>query len=306
MFCDEALDAVESIADGAADARGARGRHLATCPNCAAALASARRLEAALRARPAPRAPARFTSRTMAMLRRKRWRSEQFVDVGFNVALAAVALLVVAGVGRAAEPRGRDVDRQRCVRRDERRRPAARAARGAGGAGLRRRDRAARRGARHLVVGGAGHRSVNRGNSSAAEVGRRQAPAAAAAAAVLSAARSAATSNRSSAAARCSSISTARGCSRATTSCSSTRTPDLIGCYETVRDAPDDVAAVARRAGGGARARRPRALLRRARSPLQPAARRAPRGRTDASPTRRSWRRCSSTSIAPASTACSA
>jgi len=97
MFCDEALDAVESIAEGQLKPEGRVADHLATCPNCAAALASARRLEAALRARPAPHAPARFTSRTMTLLRRKRWRSEQFVDVGFNVALAAVAILVVAG-----------------------------------------------------------------------------------------------------------------------------------------------------------------------------------------------------------------
>jgi anti-sigma factor RsiW len=97
MFCDEALDLVESIADGELTPEGRVAAHLATCPNCAAALASARRLEGALRARPAPRAPARFTSKTMALLRRRRWRSEQFVDVGFNIALAAVALLVVAG-----------------------------------------------------------------------------------------------------------------------------------------------------------------------------------------------------------------
>ena len=98
MFCDEALDLVESIADGQLTPEGRVADHLATCPNCAAALDSARRLEQALRARPAPRAPVRFTARTMAMLRRKRWRSEQFLDVGFNVALGAVALVVIAGV----------------------------------------------------------------------------------------------------------------------------------------------------------------------------------------------------------------
>ena len=87
MFCDEALDLVESIADGELTPEGRVAAHLATCPNCAAALDSARRLEQALRARPVPRAPARFTARTMTMLRRRRWRSEQFLDVGFNVAL---------------------------------------------------------------------------------------------------------------------------------------------------------------------------------------------------------------------------
>lgn len=98
MFCDEALDLVESIADGELTPEGRVATHLATCPNCAAALESARRVEQALRARPVPRAPARFTARTMTVLRRQRWRSEQFVDVGFNVALGAVALIVVGGV----------------------------------------------------------------------------------------------------------------------------------------------------------------------------------------------------------------
>lgn len=98
MFCDEALDLIESIAEGELTPEGRVAAHLATCPNCAAALASARRLEQALRARPVPRAPARFTARMMTTLRRKRWRSEQFLDVGFNVALAAVGLIVVGGV----------------------------------------------------------------------------------------------------------------------------------------------------------------------------------------------------------------
>ena len=98
MFCDEALDLVESIADGELTPEGRVAAHLATCPNCAAALDSARRLEQAVGARPGSRAPARFTARTMTILRRRRWRSEQFLDVGFNVALGAVALVVVVGV----------------------------------------------------------------------------------------------------------------------------------------------------------------------------------------------------------------
>src|SRR5437667_387865 len=72
--------------------------HLATCPNCAAALASARRLERMLQARPVQQAPPQFTARTMATLRRRRWRSEQFLDVGFNIALGIVALVVGAGI----------------------------------------------------------------------------------------------------------------------------------------------------------------------------------------------------------------
>jgi anti-sigma factor RsiW len=97
MFCDEALDSVESIASGELTADGRVAHHLATCPNCAAALEGARRLEHMLRARPVPHPPAQFTARTLTRVRRARWRSEQFLDVGFNVVIAAV----VFGVGGA-------------------------------------------------------------------------------------------------------------------------------------------------------------------------------------------------------------
>jgi anti-sigma factor RsiW len=98
MFCDEALDTVEAIAAGDLTPDGRVASHLATCPNCAHALEDARQLEASLRRRGAPAAPAEFTSRTLARIRRARWRSDQFLDVGFNVAIGLVVVSVVAGV----------------------------------------------------------------------------------------------------------------------------------------------------------------------------------------------------------------
>jgi anti-sigma factor RsiW len=98
MFCDEALDAVEAIAAGELTPEGRVAAHLATCPNCAAALESAKAVERMLRERAVPRPPAQFTSRTLARVRRERWRSEQFLDVGFNVAIIAIVTGVFAGV----------------------------------------------------------------------------------------------------------------------------------------------------------------------------------------------------------------
>src|SRR5262245_40360354 len=109
MFCDEALDAVEPIAAGDLTPDGRVAEHLATCPNCAAALASARRLETMLQARPAPRPGAQFTSRTLARVRRERWRSEQVVDVGFNVAIIAVVAAVLGGLWMVLQRRGLSV-----------------------------------------------------------------------------------------------------------------------------------------------------------------------------------------------------
>src|SRR3954469_14339737 len=97
MFCDEALDAVEAIAADDLQPEGRVAAHLASCPNCAAALVSARSLEQLLRRRAVPTPPSQFTSRTLARMRRARWRSDQFLDVGFNLAIAAVVLAVVGG-----------------------------------------------------------------------------------------------------------------------------------------------------------------------------------------------------------------
>lgn len=98
MFCDEALDAVEAIATGELKPEGRIAEHLATCPNCASALESARRLDAMLRQRTIPRPPAQFTSKTIGRVRRARWRSDQFLDLGFNVAIGLIVLAVVGGI----------------------------------------------------------------------------------------------------------------------------------------------------------------------------------------------------------------
>jgi anti-sigma factor RsiW len=106
MFCDEALDAVEAIAAGEQVPEGRIAEHLASCADCAAALESARRVERMLRERPAPPAPAQFTTRTLGRVRRARWRSEQFVDAGFNAAIALVVAGVLVGVWMLAHRSG--------------------------------------------------------------------------------------------------------------------------------------------------------------------------------------------------------
>jgi anti-sigma factor RsiW len=98
MFCDEALDSVEAIAAGELTPDGRVAAHLVSCPNCAAALDAARRLERLLQARPVPRAPVQFTSRTMTRIRRARWRSDQFLDLAFNLAIGVIVLAIIGGV----------------------------------------------------------------------------------------------------------------------------------------------------------------------------------------------------------------
>ena len=112
MFCDEALDAVEAIASNDLAPDGRVAAHLATCPNCAAALVSARALEQLLQRRAAPSAPSQFTSRTLARVRRARWRSDQFLDVGFNLAIGAVVLALLVGIWMVVRSQRRDCGQQ--------------------------------------------------------------------------------------------------------------------------------------------------------------------------------------------------
>jgi anti-sigma factor RsiW len=102
MTCRESVALVEAIAAGDLDVEEHVRAHFETCPGCAAALASARRLELALRARLAPPAPERFTSAVLGRIRGERWRSEQKVDRIFNVAIALASLLVVIGLAALA------------------------------------------------------------------------------------------------------------------------------------------------------------------------------------------------------------
>jgi hypothetical protein len=106
MYCDEALESVEAVAAGELIAEGRIADHYASCPNCAAALEGARRLEQLLQRRPVPQPPPQFTARTMARVRRVRWRSEQFLDVGFNIAMGMIALGLVFGAWMALNRSG--------------------------------------------------------------------------------------------------------------------------------------------------------------------------------------------------------
>jgi anti-sigma factor RsiW len=98
MTCRDVLDQVEGIAAGDLEAGDSLRAHLESCPRCAAALASARRLEQALSGLEVPAVPARFTSTVIARIRSERWQSDQNLDRLFNLAVAAALLLVVGGL----------------------------------------------------------------------------------------------------------------------------------------------------------------------------------------------------------------
>ena len=105
-MCDDVLDAVELIASGELTPDEQTAAHLTTCASCASALEAAQRLEVLLRQRPVAAPPPQFTSRTMARIRRARWRNEQVIDWVFNVVLVAVAVMVAAGLWTIASRSG--------------------------------------------------------------------------------------------------------------------------------------------------------------------------------------------------------
>jgi len=97
-FCDEVIDQLEPIAAGDVEPEARIAAHFSSCPNCAAALAAARTVDRLLKARPVPTLPPQFTVRTLTRLRRDRWRREQVLDAGFNIAIGAALCLAIAGI----------------------------------------------------------------------------------------------------------------------------------------------------------------------------------------------------------------
>ena len=97
MTCRDIADQIEAVASGDLPLDAAARAHIETCPACASALATARRIESYLATREAVAAPTNFTSSVLQKIRRERWRSEQRVDRLFNVAIVVAALLVLSG-----------------------------------------------------------------------------------------------------------------------------------------------------------------------------------------------------------------
>lgn len=106
MSCSDVLDLIEPIAAGDLRAEEEVRAHLQSCVTCASALASAQRLEAALKAMEIPPAPATFAATMMHRIRRDRWQAEQNVDRLFNVAIVAAVLLMVGGIAAMLNVQG--------------------------------------------------------------------------------------------------------------------------------------------------------------------------------------------------------
>lgn len=98
MSCEAVRDRIEEVASGEATFDAGAAAHVDGCARCRGRLARARAIHQVLAARPQPEPPAQFTADVMARIRRERWRAEQWLDAGFNVAVVAGMLFIVAGL----------------------------------------------------------------------------------------------------------------------------------------------------------------------------------------------------------------
>lgn len=96
--CSDFEGRVDLIASGETTISANETAHLESCAACRGRLHRARALEAVLVARPLLEPSPAFTARVLDAVRRERWRAEQFLDLGFNVAVATGVLLIVAGI----------------------------------------------------------------------------------------------------------------------------------------------------------------------------------------------------------------
>src|SRR5512136_718591 len=94
MRCEELQDLIEPIAAGELEPTDEAARHLAGCASCAAALALARRIDRTLAGLEVPAAPPSFAAGVLRRIRRQRWRSEQYLDLGFNAVIVVSVGLV--------------------------------------------------------------------------------------------------------------------------------------------------------------------------------------------------------------------
>ena len=95
--CDDLEPLIEAIADGSHELSAEDGAHVASCAVCTLRFERARTIESLLSMREVAQPPAAFTVAVMARVTREQWKAERAIDFGFNLAIAAGVLFILAG-----------------------------------------------------------------------------------------------------------------------------------------------------------------------------------------------------------------
>lgn len=102
MECHHLEPLIEAIADGSLQPDAEVSAHLASCARCTDRLALARSIEGLLSMRETPAPSGTFSAMVMARVGQERWQTERVFDIGFNLAMAAGALIVLTGAAGVA------------------------------------------------------------------------------------------------------------------------------------------------------------------------------------------------------------
>ena len=98
--CDELEPLIEGIADGSLPMSADDQAHVASCAICSRRIERARSIEGLLAMRDVAQPPAAFTHTVMARVVQERWKAERAIDLGFNLAIAAgILVIIAAGTG---------------------------------------------------------------------------------------------------------------------------------------------------------------------------------------------------------------
>jgi hypothetical protein len=95
--CDDLEPMIEAIADDSLTLSTEDAAHVASCAICEARIERARSIENLLSLREIAQPQAAFTQAVMAHVVQDRWKAERAIDLGFNLAIAAGILVIVAG-----------------------------------------------------------------------------------------------------------------------------------------------------------------------------------------------------------------
>ena len=102
MRCDDLEPLIEAIADDSLPLSAEDAAHVASCAICEARIERARSIENLLSLRETAQPQAAFTQAVMARVVEDRWKAERAIDLGFNLAIAAgILVIVAAGAGLA-------------------------------------------------------------------------------------------------------------------------------------------------------------------------------------------------------------
>ena len=97
MRCQDMERSIEELADGTLQPSPEQAAHLAECDRCRSQLERARQVEHWLAQRETASPPPSFTASVMARVNQEQWKAERIVDLGFNLAVAAGVLVILAG-----------------------------------------------------------------------------------------------------------------------------------------------------------------------------------------------------------------